>query len=102
VTATSEPFVQAVFDIEVPRMAFGRVCLLGDAAFALRPHIAAGTAKAAADGWALAQALDEARGDVHGRAQRLGDASTRRRRGGAGAFPPQRQPLVVRGNVDPG
>lgn len=64
VTATSEPFVQAVFDIEVPRMAFGRVCLLGDAAFALRPHIAAGTAKAAADGWALAQALDEARGDV--------------------------------------
>ena len=33
-------------------MAFGRICLIGDAAFAVRPHAAAGTAKAAADGWA--------------------------------------------------
>ena len=55
VLGADEPFVQAVFDIEVPRMAFGRTCLIGDAAFALRPHIAAGTAKAAADGWALAR-----------------------------------------------
>jgi 2,6-dihydroxypyridine 3-monooxygenase len=38
-------------------MAFGRVCLLGDAAFAARPHAAAGTAKAAADAWDLASAL---------------------------------------------
>lgn len=59
-----EPFVQAVFDIEVPRMAFGPTCLIGDAAFALRPHIAAGTAKAASDGWALAEALEAAGGDV--------------------------------------
>lgn len=29
----------------------------GDAAFVVRPHIAAGTAKAAADAWALADAL---------------------------------------------
>ncbi len=64
VLGADEPFVQAVFDIEVPRMAFGRTCLIGDAAFALRPHIAAGTAKAAADGWALADALDAAGGDV--------------------------------------
>jgi 2,6-dihydroxypyridine 3-monooxygenase len=49
-----EPFVQAVFDIAVPQMAFGRVCLMGDAAFALRPHIAAGTAKAADDAWRIA------------------------------------------------
>ena len=47
VRSTVEPFVQAEVDIEVPRMAFGRICLIGDAAFALRPHIAAGTAKAA-------------------------------------------------------
>ncbi len=53
----AEPFVQVVYDIAVPRMAFGRACLLGDAAFAVRPHAAAGTAKAAADGWALAAAL---------------------------------------------
>jgi 2,6-dihydroxypyridine 3-monooxygenase len=45
-------------------MAFGRVCLIGDAAFAVRPHAAAGTAKAAADGWALADALTAAGGDI--------------------------------------
>jgi 2,6-dihydroxypyridine 3-monooxygenase len=61
---TELPFVQVIFDIEVDRMAFGRVCLTGDAAFALRPHAAAGTAKAAADAWALAEALDAAGGDV--------------------------------------
>jgi len=38
-------------------MVFGRVCLLGDAAFCARPHAAAGTAKAAADAWALADAM---------------------------------------------
>jgi len=53
-----------VYDIGVPRMAFGRICLLGDAAFAVRPHAAAGTAKAAADGWALAAGLTAAGGDV--------------------------------------
>jgi 2,6-dihydroxypyridine 3-monooxygenase len=64
VTGVAEPFVQVVYDIAVPRMAFGRVCLLGDAAFAVRPHAAAGTAKAAADGWALAAELTAAGGDV--------------------------------------
>jgi 2,6-dihydroxypyridine 3-monooxygenase len=59
-----EPFIQAVYDIEVPRMAFGRICLIGDAAFAVRPHAAAGTAKAAADGWELARELAAADGDV--------------------------------------
>lgn len=54
------PFVQVIYDITVERMAFGRVCLLGDAAFVARPHAAAGTAKAAEDGWVLAASLDEA------------------------------------------
>jgi 2,6-dihydroxypyridine 3-monooxygenase len=54
---TAEPFIQVIFDLEVPRMAFGRVCLIGDAAFTARPHAAAGTAKAAEDGWTLAQTL---------------------------------------------
>jgi 2,6-dihydroxypyridine 3-monooxygenase len=31
--------------------------LIGDAAFLARPHAAAGTAKAAADAWALAEAV---------------------------------------------
>jgi 2,6-dihydroxypyridine 3-monooxygenase len=57
VRKTAEPFVQVVFDVDVPRMAFGRVCLIGDAAFALRPHAAAGTAKAAEDAWTLEEAL---------------------------------------------
>jgi 2,6-dihydroxypyridine 3-monooxygenase len=64
VQRTEFPFVQVIFDIEVDRMAFGRVCLIGDAAFALRPHAAAGTAKAAADGWALAEALAATQGDL--------------------------------------
>jgi 2,6-dihydroxypyridine 3-monooxygenase len=64
IARTAEPFVQVVYDIEVSRMAFGRACLVGDAAFAVRPHAAAGTAKAAADGWALAEELTAAGGDV--------------------------------------
>ena len=63
-TGVAEPFVQVVYDIAVPRMVFGRACLIGDAAFAVRPHAAAGTAKAAADGWALAEELAAAGGDV--------------------------------------
>ena len=59
VLATATPFVQAIFDLDVARMAFGRVCLIGDAAFVVRPHAAAGTAKAAADAWALAAAWEE-------------------------------------------
>ncbi|MEJ2863941.1 FAD binding domain-containing protein [Actinomycetospora flava] len=59
VTGAREPFVQAVYDIEVPAMTSGRVAVLGDAAFAVRPHAAAGTAKAADDAWALADALQE-------------------------------------------
>ena len=64
VTQIAGPFIQVIYDIEVSRMAFGRICLIGDAAFAVRPHAAAGTAKAAADGWALAEELTAAGGNV--------------------------------------
>jgi 2-polyprenyl-6-methoxyphenol hydroxylase-like FAD-dependent oxidoreductase len=57
VQRTPDPFIQAIVDVVVPHMAFGRLCLLGDAAFVLRPHPAAATAKAAADATALAAAL---------------------------------------------
>jgi 2,6-dihydroxypyridine 3-monooxygenase len=57
VQRSAEPFVQVIVDLEVPRIAFGRTCLIGDAAFALRPHIGAGTAKAADDAWQLGNAL---------------------------------------------
>jgi 2,6-dihydroxypyridine 3-monooxygenase len=57
VCSVEHPFIQVICDVEAPRMAFGRICLVGDAAWVVRPHAAAGTAKAAADGWALAEAL---------------------------------------------
>lgn len=57
VCTAEQPFLQVVYDIEVPMMAFGPICLVGDAAFVARPHAAAGTAKAAADAWSLADAI---------------------------------------------
>jgi 2-polyprenyl-6-methoxyphenol hydroxylase-like FAD-dependent oxidoreductase len=54
---TSGLFVQATYDLTVPSMVADRVCLLGDGAFVARPHTAAGTAKAAGDATALADAL---------------------------------------------
>ena len=64
VTATEQPYVQVVSDVRSAKMADGRLALLGDAASAARPHAAAGTAKAAADAWALADALTAAGGDI--------------------------------------
>lgn len=63
IAATPQPFVQVILDLAVPRMQFGRVCLLGDAAFVVRPHTAGATAKAAADARALALAALGWRGD---------------------------------------
>lgn len=57
VQATHQPFIQAILDLAIPQMVFGRACLLGDAAFVVRPHTAAATVKAAADASALADAL---------------------------------------------
>jgi 2-polyprenyl-6-methoxyphenol hydroxylase-like FAD-dependent oxidoreductase len=51
------PFLQPIYDFEVARMHAGRVALIGDAAFVVRPHVGAGVAKAAEDAAALAQAL---------------------------------------------
>ena len=64
VTQTTAPFVQLIVDVAVPRMVVGRVCMLGDAAFALRPHAAVGTAKAAEDAWQLARSLEAHADDV--------------------------------------
>ena len=57
VTLTPQPFLQPIYDLESPRMAVGRVALLGDAAFLGRPHVAAGVTKAAEDALALVTAL---------------------------------------------
>jgi 2-polyprenyl-6-methoxyphenol hydroxylase-like FAD-dependent oxidoreductase len=63
VRLTPQPFLQPIYDVETPRMAVGRVAILGDAAFLARPHVAAGVTKAAEDAMALAGAL-QAHDDV--------------------------------------
>ena len=57
VLKTEQPYLQVVQDLRSSKMALGRAALIGDAACAARPHAAAGTAKAAADAWALRDAL---------------------------------------------
>jgi 2-polyprenyl-6-methoxyphenol hydroxylase-like FAD-dependent oxidoreductase len=54
-----QPFLQPIYDLESEAMAFGRVALMGDAAFVVRPHVGAGIVKAIGDAAALAEALAE-------------------------------------------
>ena len=61
---TRQLFFQAIFDVESPRMAVGRIALLGDAAFVARPHVGMGTTKAAIDAECLADAITAADGDL--------------------------------------
>jgi 2,6-dihydroxypyridine 3-monooxygenase len=61
---TEQPYVQVVFDTRIPGMTDGRVAIIGDAAFAARPHAAAGTAKAAADAWELYEHLSVPDGGI--------------------------------------
>jgi 2-polyprenyl-6-methoxyphenol hydroxylase-like FAD-dependent oxidoreductase len=59
VQQTAQPLLQAISDMESPRMVFGRVALAGDAAFVVRPHVAGGAGKAALDAACLADSLRE-------------------------------------------
>ena len=61
VRMVDEPILQPIYDLETPRMAFGRIAIIGDAAFVARPHVAAGVAKAADDAAALVAALERGR-----------------------------------------
>jgi 2-polyprenyl-6-methoxyphenol hydroxylase-like FAD-dependent oxidoreductase len=54
---TRLPYPHGIFDVETPRMTFGRVVLLGDSAFVARPHVGAGITKAALDAQELADTL---------------------------------------------
>jgi 2-polyprenyl-6-methoxyphenol hydroxylase-like FAD-dependent oxidoreductase len=55
------PFIQAIYDLQSPRLLFGRTILIGDAAFVARPHAGMGVTKAALDALTLAQAFAEPR-----------------------------------------
>lgn len=61
VELAAQPLLQPIYDLESPRMAFGRVALIGDAAFVARPHVGAGVTKAAEDARELVDALSEAK-----------------------------------------
>ena len=54
---SSQPIFQPIHDYAAPKLVFGRIVLLGDAAFVARPHVGVGVTKAALDGAALADAL---------------------------------------------
>jgi 2-polyprenyl-6-methoxyphenol hydroxylase-like FAD-dependent oxidoreductase len=55
--AIERPFFTPVYDFAAPRVAYGRVALVGDAASSSRPHMGFGVAKAGGDAQALAEAL---------------------------------------------
>jgi 2-polyprenyl-6-methoxyphenol hydroxylase-like FAD-dependent oxidoreductase len=64
VSATRDPFMQTIVDVTVPGTVFGRVMLIGDAAFVVRPHTAGAAAKAAYDATVLSKSLARARQNV--------------------------------------
>ncbi len=56
--------LQAITDLECPRITFGRVAIMGDAAFVARPHSVAGVSKAALDAQCLVEELAQSGGDI--------------------------------------
>ena len=56
--------MQTIVDVTVTGTVFGRVMLVGDAAFVVRPHTAGAAAKAAYDAWVLSKSLASARQNV--------------------------------------
>jgi len=52
-----QPFIQPIYDLTTESMVYGRIAIIGDAAFTARPHLGAGITKAAADSVALAEAV---------------------------------------------
>lgn len=50
-------FFQPIVDLELPHLVFGRVVIVGDAAFVARPHVAMGVPKGAGDAVALVEAV---------------------------------------------
>jgi 2-polyprenyl-6-methoxyphenol hydroxylase-like FAD-dependent oxidoreductase len=53
----ARPFFTPIYDFSSPRIVFGRVVLVGDAAASARPHVGFGVAKAGGDAQTLADAL---------------------------------------------
>jgi 2-polyprenyl-6-methoxyphenol hydroxylase-like FAD-dependent oxidoreductase len=104
---SAQPFFQAIFDLESQHMAFGRVALLGDAAFVARPHCGMGVTKAAGDAMTLVNVLSTFGDDVPAALETYNSA--RRRFGAAvvahgrelGAYLEGRDPRNLKGHHTP-
>ena len=52
---TAAPFLQAIYDVRSEQIVFGRIALMGDAAFVGRPHVGMGVTKAGDEAVAIAK-----------------------------------------------
>jgi 2-polyprenyl-6-methoxyphenol hydroxylase-like FAD-dependent oxidoreductase len=52
---TAAPFLQAIYDVRSEQIVFGRIALMGDAAFVGRPHVGMGVTKAADEAIVIAK-----------------------------------------------
>lgn len=52
---TGSPFLQAIYDVRSEQIVFGRIALMGDAAFVGRPHVGMGVTKAGDEAIAIAR-----------------------------------------------
>jgi 2-polyprenyl-6-methoxyphenol hydroxylase-like FAD-dependent oxidoreductase len=52
---TASPFLQAIYDVRSEEIVFGRIALMGDAAFVGRPHVGMGVTKAGDEAIAIAK-----------------------------------------------
>jgi 2-polyprenyl-6-methoxyphenol hydroxylase-like FAD-dependent oxidoreductase len=52
---TAAPFLQAIYDVRSEEIVFGRIALMGDAAFVGRPHVGMGVTKAGDEAMAIAK-----------------------------------------------
>lgn len=57
IEATAKPFIQTIFDMQLPTYHQGRICLLGDSSSTVRPHTAGGTPKALRQAISLSESL---------------------------------------------
>jgi 2-polyprenyl-6-methoxyphenol hydroxylase-like FAD-dependent oxidoreductase len=56
---TAAPFLQAIYDVRSEEIVFGRIALMGDAAFVGRPHVGMGVTKAADEAIVIAKYIAE-------------------------------------------
>ena len=103
VNQVPQPFFQAINDLESQSLVFGRVALIGDAAFIARPHVGGGITKAAIDAQTLAQALaaepnniDQALNAFEARALYFGKGVVERARGLGAYLEGQHKPFEAR------